>query len=97
VLFEPAGLDAAVLASSGTRLAQETGLETFSNRISASTKEDAGSSTPRHRQTPFHRRLPGFARAKRSHRRPIAVQHRDLDLVQIVSSFVCADNGPQCG
>jgi hypothetical protein len=59
----------------------ETALETVSCPISASEQTDPAISTPR------LRRLPRFTRAKRSHRPPIALQDRDLELLRTVFAY----------
>jgi len=67
--------------------ALETTLETVSAGISASEQAIGASSTPRLRQTPFRRRLPRFHRAKASHRPPLALQDRDLELLRTVADY----------
>ncbi len=84
------GLNAVHCASGATHhleTAPETTLETVSSRISASEQNVPTISTPRLRPTPFRRRLPRFTRAKRSHRPPIALQDRDLELLRTVSDY----------
>src|SRR5207249_2007871 len=61
--------------------------ETVSSPISTSHKADCTTSPPRLRPSPFRRRLPRFARAKRSHRPPIALQDRDRELLRTVFEY----------
>lgn len=68
------------------KTASETTLETASRTISASEKGIPTGSTPRLPQTPY-RRLPRFTRAKASHRPPIALQGRDLELLRTVYEY----------
>jgi hypothetical protein len=74
-------------ALAGTETAPETALETVSSGMSASSQGIPASPAPRLRPTPFRRRLPRFVRAKRSHRPPIALQDRDLELLRTVSEY----------
>lgn len=52
-----------------------------------SAREIASVSAPRQSTTPFRRRLPRFVRAKRSHRPPLALQDRDLDLLKTAHEY----------
>ena len=67
--------------------ARETTVGTVSSPITVSRNEIPDSFAPRHRSTPFRRRLPRFTRAKRSHRPPIALQDRDLELLRTVADY----------
>jgi hypothetical protein len=64
----------------------ETTLETVSLPYSAPEKPIRVNSSPR-LTTPFRRRLPRFIRAKRSHRPPLALQERDLDLLRTAYEY----------
>lgn len=67
--------------------APQTTPETVSSAISASRQAILRRSAPRLRQTPFRRRLPRFHRAKASHRPPLALQYRDLELLRTVAEY----------
>lgn len=66
--------------------ALQTTVETVSLLKSASALLVSTSSSPR-LTPPFRRRLPRFVRAKQSHRPPLALQERDLDLIRITHSY----------
>jgi Replication-relaxation len=66
----------------------ETTRETVSIQKSPSHQTNPASPAPRLRQTPsFHRRLPRFHRAKGSHRPPLALQPRDLELLRTAHDY----------
>ncbi|HEV2055945.1 MAG TPA: replication-relaxation family protein [Methylomirabilota bacterium] len=72
----------------GPETTLQTTLETVSPHNSTSDRSFSDVSTPRLRPTPsFHRRLPRFIRAKRSHRPPLALQDRDLDLLRTAYEY----------
>ena len=74
-------------AAAATETTPKTSLETVSRRISASEQRIPVVSTPRLQPTPFRRRLPRFIRAKQSHRPPIALQDRDLELLRTIVEY----------
>lgn len=73
---------------SPVQTAPETTLETVSGGNPASALVLSTISAPRLRQTSSAgRRLPRFARAKRSHRPPLALQPRDLELLRTAHEY----------
>lgn len=70
----------------GPETTLETTVETVSWPNFASDQAVPASSAPR-LTTPFRRRLPRFIRAKRSHRPPLALQERDLDLLRTAYEY----------
>lgn len=65
----------------------ETAPEAVSSLKDARSRAISRSPTPRLRLTPFRRRLPRFVRAKRSHRPPIALQERDIELIRTAYEY----------
>jgi len=71
----------------GLETAPETALETVSAAISVSSKANSSSPIPRQKTDSYRPRLPRFARAKQSHRPPLALKGRDLQLLRTVSDY----------
>ena len=66
----------------------ETTIETVSAANSAPERANSAILAPRLRETPsFHHHLPRFHRAKGSHRPPLALQSRDLELLQTAHDY----------
>lgn len=80
-------LRAGIDVLSATETTPETTVETVSSGISAPEQNVPTISTPRLRVIPFRRRLPRFTRAKRSHRPPIALQGRDIEILRTAHEY----------